>query len=86
MGMGALTNPTGRCQTRPAGYCPSGPGCGPGLAMDQCGGPGLAEHQHGSLHLPSWGLGGNPDRRLLGRPCSLRLIGGGGTAKCFRLL
>lgn len=64
----SLTNPTGRCQTRPAGCCPSGPGCGQGLAMDQCGGPGRAECQHGSQHLPSWGPKGSPDHRLQGRP------------------
>lgn len=76
-----LTNPTGRCRTRPAGYCPSDPGCGPGLAVDQCGGPGLAECLRGSLHLPSWGLRENPARRLPGRPCSLRLARGGKKAK-----
>lgn len=70
-----LTNPTGRCQTRPAGCCPSGPGCGQGLAMDQCGGPGRAECQHGSQHLPSWGPKGCPGRRLLGRPGRRNLKG-----------
>lgn len=72
---GNLTNPTGRCQTRPAGCCPSGPGCDQGLAMDQCGGPGRAECQCGSQRLPSWGPGGSPGRRLLGRPGRLHLNG-----------
>lgn len=70
-----LTNPTGRCQTRPAGCCPSGPGCGRGLATGQCGGPGRAECQHGSQHPPSWGPKEGPGRTLLGRPCRLRLSG-----------
>lgn len=73
-----LTNPTGRYQTRPAGCCPSGPGCGQDLAMDQCGGPGQAECQYGSQHLPSWGPKGSPGRRLLGKPGKLRLTGKGG--------
>ena len=70
-----LTNPTGRCQTRPAGCCPSGPGSGRGLAVDQCGGPGQAECRHGSQHLPSWGPTGSPGRRVLGRPGRLHLRG-----------
>lgn len=70
-----LTNPTGRCQTRPAGCCPSGLGCGQGLAMDQCGGPSPAECQYGSLHPPSSGPKGSPGRRLLGRPGRLHLKG-----------
>lgn len=67
------TNPTGRCQTRPAGCCPSGPGYGQDPAMDRCGGPGQAECQHGSQHLPSWGLIESPGHRQLGRPCRFHL-------------
>lgn len=68
-----LTNPTGLCQTRPAGCCPSGPGCGQDLVRGQCGGPGLAECQHGSLHLPSSGPTVSPGHKLLGRPGRLHL-------------
>lgn len=70
-----LTNPTGRCQTRPAGCCPSGPGCDQGLAAGQYGGPGRAECQHGSQHLPSWGPRECPGHKLLGRPGRLHLKG-----------
>lgn len=41
--------------------------------MGQCGGPGQAECQHGSQHLPSWGPKGSPDRRPQGRPGRLHL-------------
>lgn len=68
-----LTNPTGRCQTRPAGCCPSGPGCGRGPAAGRCGGPGRAECRHGSRRLPSWGPIGGPGRRAWGKPGRLRL-------------
>lgn len=43
--------------------------------MGQCGGPGRAEYQHGSQHLPSLGPTESPGHRLLGRPGRLHLKG-----------